>query len=365
GQSDFGCWEPDGESGGGVGDVGVWKKDLMKNPQYRAATVRGRYTSRMKKIRVAVLFGGRSGEHEVSMRSAASVVAAIDKRKYEVVPIAIAKSGKWLPPKESAKMLPAPLPSGDRSGRALTILPEPGSTGAFDVVFPVLHGTFGEDGTVQGLLELANVPYVGAGVLGSAVSMDKDVMKRLFHERGLPTPDHVALLRGHLETGHARLVRKLEKRFGYPMFVKPANLGSSVGISKAHDRRELEAALDEAAQYDRKILVERFIEGRELECSVLGNDEPGASLAGEIIPSREFYDYEAKYIDEDSRLIIPARITAAQTRRVQQLAVAAFLACEGSGMARVDFFLEKKSGRILVNEINTIPGFTSISMYPK
>ncbi len=319
----------------------------------------------MKKIRVAVVFGGRSGEHEVSLRSAASVVAAIDKKKYEVVPIGIAKSGKWLPPKESAKLLPEPLPSGDRSERALTILPEPGSTGAFDVVFPVLHGTFGEDGTVQGLLELAGVPYVGASVLGSAVSMDKDVMKRLFRERGLPTPEHVVLLRSHLEAGRAPLVRKLEKKFRYPMFVKPANLGSSVGITKAHNRRELESALEEAAQYDRKILVERFIDGRELECSVLGNDEPVASLPGEIIPSREFYDYEAKYIDEDSRLIVPARLTAAQTRRVQHLAVAAFLACECLGMARVDFFLEKKSGHILVNELNTIPGFTSISMYPK
>ena len=218
---------------------------------------------------------------------------------------------------------------------------------------------------MQGLLELAGVAYVGAGVLGSAVAMDKDVMKRLFRERGLPTPEHVAALREQLGPQRARLVRKLEKQFGYPMFVKPANLGSSVGITKAHDRRELGQALELAARFDRKVMIERAIVGREIECSVLGNDHPEASLPGEIIPSREFYDYEAKYIDETSQLIVPAPLTAAQTRRVQRLAVEAFLACECSGMARVDFFLERKTGRILVNELNTIPGFTSISMYPK
>lgn len=319
----------------------------------------------MKRTRVAVLFGGRSGEHEVSLRSAASVIAAIDKRKYEVVPIGIGKSGKWLPTRESVKLLPSGTLRDTSEVRALTILPQPGSADAIDVVFPVLHGTFGEDGTVQGLLELAGVPYVGAGVLGSAVSMDKDVMKRLFREQGLPTPDHVALLRSHLAEKRVALLRSLGKRFRFPMFVKPANLGSSVGITKAHNRRELEQALELAAQFDRKILVERFIDGRELECSVLGNDEPVASLPGEIIPSHEFYDYEAKYLDEDSRLIIPARLTKAQTRRVQSLAVQAFLACQCSGMARVDFFLEKKSRQVLINELNTIPGFTSISMYPK
>ncbi|HYM09398.1 MAG TPA: D-alanine--D-alanine ligase family protein [Bryobacterales bacterium] len=318
-----------------------------------------------KKIRVAVLFGGRSGEHEVSLRSAASVIAAIDKDKYDVTPIAIGKSGKWLSAKDSVRLLPSGAAAEPSGARALTILPQPGSADAVDVVFPVLHGTFGEDGTVQGLLELAGVAYVGAGVLGSAVAMDKDVMKRLFRERGLPTPDHVALLRSHLEGSRERLLRSLGKRFGYPMFVKPANLGSSVGITKAHDRKELQAGLELAAQFDRKIIVERFIEGRELECSVLGNDRPEASLAGEVLPSREFYDYEAKYIDETSRLIIPARLARAQMRRVQKLAVEAFLACECSGMARVDFFLEKKTGHVLINELNTIPGFTSISMYPK
>jgi D-alanine-D-alanine ligase len=314
----------------------------------------------VKKIRVGVLFGGRSGEHEVSLRSAASVISALDKNRYEVLPIAIAKTGKWLTASQSAKLLPG---SGRwleaPSARSLTIQPVPDSVDGIDVVFPVLHGTFGEDGTVQGLLELAGVPYVGAGVLGSAAAMDKDVMKRLFRERGLPTPRHAALLRGQAPL--ARLARE----FGFPMFVKPANLGSSVGISKAHNRRELKKGLELAGQFDRKVVVEEFIDGREIECSVLGNDRPVASVPGEIVPCREFYDYEAKYIDDRSELLIPAPLTKAQTRQVQKLAVEGFLACECSGMARVDFFLERKTGRILLNEINTIPGFTSISMYPK
>jgi len=318
-----------------------------------------------KKIRVGILFGGRSGEHEVSLRSAASIIAAMDRSKYDLLPLAISKSGRWLPPSESARLLPSGL-SMDRSGsRALMILPVPGSADRVDVVFPVLHGTFGEDGTVQGLLELAGVAYVGAGVLGSAASMDKDVMKRLFRERGLPTPDHVAVLRSRLANRRRDLVESLVKQFGLPLFVKPANLGSSVGISKAHNRAELSRAIDLAAAFDRKIVVERAIVGRELECSVLGNDQPQASLPGEVIPSREFYDYRSKYLDETSRLIIPARLKLALTRRVQHLAREAFLACECCGMARVDFFLEEKSGRVLVNEVNTIPGFTSISMYPK
>jgi len=318
-----------------------------------------------KKLRVGVLFGGRSGEHEVSLRSAASVAAALDRNKYEVVPIAITKAGRWLPPSQSARWLPAGQPLDASSSRDLTIRPAPGSSDTLDVVFPVLHGTFGEDGTVQGVLELAGVPYVGAGVLGSAVCMDKDVMKRLFRERGLPTPEHVAVLRSQIEKQRAAVARSLEKRFRYPMFVKPANLGSSVGISKAHNRAELTKALELAARFDRKAIIERAIDGRELECSVLGNDRPEASVPGEVRPSREFYDYEAKYIDDTSELIIPARLTRAQTRRVRQLAVEAYSACECSGMARVDFFLERKTGGVLVNEINTIPGFTSISMYPK
>ena len=318
-----------------------------------------------KKIRVGVLFGGRSGEHEVSLRSAASVIEAIDKSKYEVLPIAITKAGKWLTASQSARLLPTARPLPATGNRALTILPVPDTAGSVDVIFPVLHGTFGEDGTVQGLLELAGIPYVGAGVLGSAAGMDKDVMKRLFRERGLPTPDHVSVLRSELDGNRRRLTAKLVQRFGFPLFVKPANLGSSVGISKAHDRGELDAAVDLAAQFDRKIVVEQSISGREIECSVLGNDRPEASIPGEIIPSREFYDYEAKYHDDNSRLLIPAPLAKKQVREVQRLAIEGFLACDCAGMARVDFFLEDKTGRILLNEINTIPGFTSISMYPK
>jgi len=319
---------------------------------------------RPARIRVGVLFGGRSGEHEVSVRSAASVVQAIDKSKYQAVPIGITKAGRWLSSSQSVKLLPgAEGLGGTDQNRSLMIRPAPGSVEAVDVVFPVLHGTFGEDGTVQGLLELAGVPYVGAGVLGSAASMDKDVMKRLFRERGLPTPGHAAVLRSQI--GDRRLRARLARRFGFPLFVKPANLGSSVGITKVHAGPELGPALELAAGFDRKILVEEAIDGREIECSVLGNDRPEASVPGEIIPCREFYDYEAKYIDDRSELIIPARLTRAQTRRVQRLAVEAFLACECCGMARVDFFLERGSGRLLLNEINTIPGFTSISMYPK
>jgi len=314
-----------------------------------------------KKLRVAVLFGGRSGEHEVSIRSAAAVIAALDKSKYEVTPVAITKQGRWLPPAESALLLPSPVQEGTSTDAAVTLSHEPGSGSKIGVVFPVLHGTFGEDGTVQGFLELADVAYVGSGVLGSAAAMDKDVMKRLFRERGLPTVDHLALRRGERrEKAH-----EIEQRFGYPVFVKPANLGSSVGVSKARNRRELEAALDLAARYDHKILAEPAVDGREIECSVLGNDAPEASLPGEIVPAREFYDYEAKYRDEDSKLLIPAPLSPEQTAEVQRLAVAAFQAVEASGLARVDFFLERASGRVLVNEVNTMPGFTSISMYPK
>ena len=311
--------------------------------------------------RIAVLFGGRSGEHEVSIRSAASVISVLDREKYDVVPVAITKQGRWLGPAESVRLLPAEAREGLSTDTAVTLTQEPGSVSGVDVVFPVLHGTFGEDGTVQGFLDLADVAYVGAGVLGSAVGMDKDVMKRLFRERGLPTVDHVALPRNRRH----EQVNELESRFGYPLFVKPANLGSSVGISKAHDRRELEMALDLAAEYDRKIIVEVAVDGREIECAVLGNDAPEASVPGEIVPSGEFYDYESKYEGDDSELLIPAPITAEQTSEVQRLAIAAFRAVECSGLARVDCFLEKGSGRILLNEVNTMPGFTSISMYPK
>lgn len=291
------------------------------------------------KIRVAVLYGGRTGEHEVSLRSAQSIMDNLDPDKYKVLHYFISKEGKW-----------SPRP----------IAPEPNGNAEIDVVIPVLHGTFGEDGTVQGLLELAGLPYVGAGVLGSAVSMDKEVMKRLAHERGLPVTPYVVLRaseRGNLD--------KIRGRLDFPMFVKPANLGSSVGISKARNVEELTAALDLAARYDRKIIVEHGVTGREFECAVLGNEEPIASLPCEIIPSRDFYDYDDKYVLDAAQTIIPAKLTLEQTTEMQRLAVECFKAVECEGLGRVDFLLETATGQFYINEINTMPGFTSISMYPK
>lgn len=315
----------------------------------------------MPKTRIAVLFGGRSGEHDVSIRSAASVIEALDREKYEVIPLAINREGRWLSPAESVRLLPPESRKSTSTDKLVTVAKEPGETSGLDVMFPVLHGTFGEDGTIQGLLELADIPYVGAGVFASAAGMDKDAMKRLFRERGLPSVEHVALLRQDRQ----EFVERIEQQFGYPMFVKPANLGSSVGISKARDAAELRKALDVAAQFDRKIVVERAVVGREIECSVLGNDRPIASLPGEIIPGGEFYTYEAKYIEDTSELVIPAPLTEDEVREVQKLAIAAFLAIGCTGLARVDFFLEDATGAVLLNEINTMPGFTSISMYPK
>jgi D-alanine-D-alanine ligase len=294
----------------------------------------------MKKTRVGVLCGGRSGEHEVSLRSAESILDAIDRNKYEVIPITISHEGRWEP---------------------FAISAEPHEGAAVDVVFPVVHGTYGEDGTIQGLFELANVPYVGAGVLGSAAGMDKDVMKRLLRDAGLPIVDYWTVRRSEL----AAFLREQANNLPYPVFVKPANLGSSVGISKAHNAEELPSALHVAAEYDRKIVVERGVDAREIEMSVLGNDDAIASIPGEIVPSREFYDYNAKYVDADSRLLIPAPLTEAQVKEVQRMGLATFKALECSGMARVDLFLEKSTGKFYVNEINTLPGFTSISMYPK
>ena len=290
------------------------------------------------KVRVAVLYGGRSGEHEISLRSAESVIAALDPAKYEVERILITPEGRWEP-------------------RAIS--PDPAANPNVDVVFPVLHGTFGEDGTIQGLLELAGLPYVGAGVLASAVSMDKDVMKRLCVERGLPIAEYVALSRDQFD------LDDLCGRFELPVFVKPANLGSSVGISKARTREELKAALVVAARYDRKVLVERNIAGREFECSVLGNRDPIAAVPCEILPSREFYDYEDKYVLGASKTVLPADLAPEQTCEVQRLAVECYRAVECEGMARVDFLMESATGRFYLNEINTIPGFTAISMYPK
>jgi D-alanine-D-alanine ligase len=330
-------------------------------------------TTEKKRIRVGILFGGRSGEHEVSLVSAASVMKALDPEKYEVVPIGITKEGRWLAGTAAQKMLPEILRSGERvmpsadpTVAALVALNATGSHSVqLDVVFPVLHGTYGEDGTVQGLLDLAGVPYVGSGVLGSAVGMDKDMQKRLFLQAKLPVGDFVAVLRADWEKSRGKVLRALRKKFRFPVFVKPATLGSSVGMTKAHDPKELAEAMDLAAEFAQKILVERAIRGREIEVAVLGNEDPRASVPGEIVPHREFYDYAAKYLEEGTRLLIPAKLTRVQVKRFQEYAVRAFRALECLGMARVDFFLEQRTGRILVNEVNTIPGFTSISMYPK
>jgi len=365
----------------------------------------------MKKLRVGILFGGRSGEHEVSLLSAASVFSAIDKGKFEVVPIGITKEGRWLTAADAERLLQgkgfgqsaskAHLRAGDPEatpgaavlarGEAVMVPPEPqrqpGSLTPFqteaglarrvsdrainvDIIFPVLHGTFGEDGTIQGLLELADIPYVGAGVLGSAAGMDKDVMKSLFLATGLPIVKHVTVLRSAWESEPKKAQKLVESKLKYPVFVKPANLGSSVGISKAHDRKELGPAIEEAAKFDRKIVIEQGVGGsqqkaREIECSVLGNDKPEASVPGEIVPGKEFYDYTAKYVDEGSQLIIPAKLSKTETKRVQHLAISAFKAVDCSGLARVDFLMDPKNRKIYLNEINTMPGFTAISMYPK
>jgi D-alanine-D-alanine ligase len=365
----------------------------------------------MKKTRVGILFGGRSGEHEVSLLSAASVLQAIDRKKYDVIPIGITKEGRWVtaghaerllageksdkhlragdpeatqpaavlrkgesilvPPMPSEALAPfeTPAPPAPKSGPPLRSAP-PEHVLSIDVIFPVLHGTFGEDGTIQGLFELAGMAYVGSGVLGSASGMDKDVMHRLFASAGLPIVKWVTFLRGEWEKSPRKVRARIESALKYPVFVKPANLGSSVGITKAHDAKELGPAIDLAARYDRKIVVEQGVGGkkkpRELEVAVLGNDSPEASVVGEVVPGKEFYDYEAKYLSEGSDLIVPAKLTKAQTKQVREMAIRAFQACDCAGLARVDFLMEPgKSGRIYVNEINTLPGFTSISMYPR
>lgn len=331
------------------------------------------------KLRVGVIFGGRSGEHEVSLRSAESVINALDRSKYEVVPIAITKQGKWLTAGEATNLLPSQVMAsaaqhvalfGDPTERGLARFSSEGrrqEREQLDVIFPVLHGTYGEDGTIQGLLEMADVPYVGCGVLASATGMDKVVMKRLFREAGLPLVEFTSFLRTQWEADPLLIELRVADELGFPCFVKPANLGSSVGISKATDAKSLSAAIQLAARYDRKIVVERGVDAREIEVSVLGNDEPLASLPGEIVPqTAEFYDYQAKYVDDHgARLVIPAELAEETTAQLQQLAVRAFQAIDGAGLARVDFFLERATGKLLVNEINTLPGFTSISMYPK
>jgi D-alanine-D-alanine ligase len=381
-----------------------------------------------KKLRIGILFGGRSGEHEVSLLSAASILKAIDRKKYDVVPIGIDKRGRWLTGGEADRLLssnplaqPA-LPSAVqpedtseadaefaaaaavlRSGEELHIPPmaprrratdslqhvssaelaQPSNplAASLDVVFPVLHGTFGEDGTIQGLFELADIAYVGSGVLGSSAAMDKDAMKRLFAAAGLPQTPYVTLLRSEWRSDPRRATRLIEKSLAYPVFVKPANLGSSVGITKVHSRSELAAALDLAASFDRKLVVEQGVGGpgvkpREFEVAVLGNDAPEASLVGEIIPNKEFYDYESKYESSEnpSIPIVPAKLSKAESKQIREMALAAFRACDCAGLARVDFLMEPvrdakgrkiKKPRVFLNEINTMPGFTSISMYPK
>ena len=365
----------------------------------------------IKKIRVGILFGGRSGEHEVSLLSAASVLNAIDKTKYEVVPVGITKDGRWLTAEHAERLLRGDSDEGARTpqttlragdpeatlgatvlatGQSVVVPPEPARRGVglspfqtdanlrrasdrainVDVIFPVLHGTFGEDGTIQGLLELADLAYVGAGVLGSSAGMDKDVMKSLFRAAGLPIVKHVTVLRSRFEREPKKVQKLVESKLKYPVFVKPANLGSSVGISKAHDRKELGPAIAEAAKFDRKIVIEEGVGGkknkaREIECAVLGNDDPKASIAGEIIPCKEFYDYDAKYLVEGSEPVIPAKLSKSEMKTVQKLAIAAFQAVDCTGLARVDFLMHPKSRKMFVNEINTMPGFTAISMYPK
>jgi D-alanine-D-alanine ligase len=373
-----------------------------------------------RKLRVGVLFGGRSGEHEVSLLSAASILKAIDRRKFDVVPIGINKAGHWLtsgaaqgllegsalnkvqlpeegqsrPLRETAKLRagdPAATPGARllAEGQPALLAPEPAAAAltaagrsaidshaalggqSLDVVFPVLHGTFGEDGTIQGLFELAGIAYVGSGVLGSAAGMDKDLMKRLFAQAKLPIVRHVTLLRADWEKQPRKAVAQIEAALKYPVFVKPANLGSSVGISKVHNRTELGPALALAAKYDRKLVVEQGVGGktakaRELEVAVLGNDDPRASVVGEIVPGKEFYDYEAKYLSEGSVPVIPARLSRAETKQIREMAVQAFRVCDLSGLARVDFLMEPDGKRrIFLNEVNTMPGFTQISMYPK
>jgi D-alanine-D-alanine ligase len=343
----------------------------------------------VKKLRVGVIFGGRSGEHEISIRSAGAVIEAIDHRKYEVVPIAITKEGKWLPPAAAAGLLPDKSRGllnssiatgqsgdiallGDPSHQGLTSLQSDGrnvSTTTLDVVFPVLHGPYGEDGTLQGLLEMADIPYVGCGVVASACGMDKVAMKMLFAQAGLPICKYVWFLRSQWRNDQAKVLRKIAREIGFPCFVKPANLGSSVGISKATDTRSLIEAVALAAQYDRKVIIEELIDARELECAVIGNDEVEASLPGEYViydEAARFLDYTEKYASTGHvKFVVPAPISKALSEKIRRLAIQAFQAVDGAGLARVDFFVTRNKKDLLVNELNTLPGLTEVSGYPK
>ncbi len=337
-----------------------------------------------KKIRVGLIFGGRSGEHEVSLASSNAVMSNLDPEKYEIVPLGITKEGSWLLGTEPRQLIAAEQETagaltasstttavtltGDPSIRRLIPVqggPDLGNQGALDVILPVLHGTYGEDGSLQGLLDMANIPYVGCGVLGAALGMDKEKMKMIFQAVGLPIVDYYVFRRHEWERSPASILDAVEQRLGYPTFVKPVNLGSSVGINKAHDRQELEHAINAAAEYDRKIVVEHGINCREFECAVLGNDEPLASVVGEIVSSNEFYDYRAKYLDGKSQVIIPADIPQETAEEIRRQSIKAFAALDLNGLARVDFFLEKETSKVYINEVNTMPGFTEISMYPK
>ncbi|WIG61334.1 MAG: D-alanine--D-alanine ligase [Ktedonobacterales bacterium] len=337
-----------------------------------------------EKLRVGVIFGGRSGEHEVSVASAASVMEALDKEKYEIVPIGITAEGQWLAGADPRRMLAgAPMREAAETKsavREVTVTGDPTRNGLvpadvagtnkatsqpLDIVIPVLHGTYGEDGTLQGLLEMAGMAYAGCGVLGSALGMDKEKAKLVFKAAGLPVVDWLIVRRHEMAAGAEAACARIEGRFAYPVFVKPANMGSSVGVGKAHDREELRRALATALEFDRKALIEPGVNCRELECGVLGNDQPQASIVGEVVSSNEFYDYRAKYVDNASRLYLPAEIPAETAESIRRMAVEAFLALDLSGLARVDFFLDKDTGQVYINEVNTMPGFTQISMYPK
>jgi D-alanine-D-alanine ligase len=330
-----------------------------------------------QKIRLGIVFGGKSGEHEVSLTSAASVISALDPEEFEITAIGITKTGKIANVAEMRTMLPAQVlsrvlirPALEASSSELRI-----TSGRTDepqdpqmapkIFFPLLHGPYGEDGTIQGLFEMAGLPYIGCGVLASAVGMDKDVMKRLFSQAGLPVVPFRTAYKRDLKKNMEKLRDSVAREFGYPMFSKPANLGSSVGICKIHDEKEFIEAVTYSAQFDRKILIEKGIDGRELECAILGNDSPQASVVGEVISAHEFYDYDAKYINPDSRLEIPAQIEVEKAAEIRNLAARAFKSIDGSGLARVDFFLERGTGKVLISEINTMPGFTPISMYTK
>ena len=341
-----------------------------------------------KKLRVGVIFGGRSGEHEVSVRSARAIIEAIDQKKFEVVPIAIGKDGKWLGPSQSTQLLPTAVHQllrskpgddpgdvallGDPSHKGLISLrPQASSAVAekLDVVFPALHGPFGEDGTLQGLLEMADIPYVGCGVLASSCGMDKVTMKSLFVQAGLPICKHIWFLRSQWRSNPEKILRNVKGNLGLPCFVKPANLGSSVGVSRATDRKTLSEAIDLAAEYDRKIIVEEEVVGREIECAILGNDEPQASLPGEYViyeESARFLDYTEKYASTGRvSFVVPAPLSKPITARIQRMAIQAFQAVDGAGLARVDFFLQQKGGELVINELNTLPGLTEVSGYPK